>query len=488
MRRARRRHRHEPSNNPESGLMTTIHFGTSGWRAILSDEFTFANVARVLDAITLFIRNENLATRPVVIGSDTRFLSEQFRQFAAARLSSHGLDVLVTARDCPTPVIAFLIQQHGLAGGINFTASHNPPEYQGLKFNPHTAAPADTRATTAIEALIDTPVPPATRTGRITSIAPRDEYFATLDTFVDLARLRAVRLRVACDVLYGAGRDYLDAYLQRAGAEVTPLHNWINPLFGGRRPEPAPENLEELIARVKEDNLDLGLSTDGDADRFGIVDRGGMFYNANQVLCFTAWHLFRNRGKRGRIVRTVATTGYLDRIATHLGVPVVEVPVGFKYIGPLVNEGDVLVGGEESGGLTIGGHVPEKDGILACTLIAELVAYERKTLTQIWADIAAAIGPLWTDRVDLTLTQANKQRLLDTLAAAPKERFLDRAVTAYNGVDGFKFRFNDAEWVLIRPSGTEPIIRCYFESDTAAKGDLLKDALRRYVAGMVGAG
>jgi phosphoglucomutase len=466
--------------------MTPIHFGTSGWRAILSDEFTFANVARVLDAITLFIRHEKLAERAVVIGSDTRFLAGQFRQFAAARLSAHGLNVLVTDRDCPTPVISFLIRSRGLAGGINFTASHNPPEYQGLKYNPHRGAPADTRTTTAIEALLDAPVGPAGRPGQIETIDPRTAYFTELDKFFDLAAIRAAQLRVAADVLYGAGRGYLDEYLRRAGVKVTALHDWINPLFGGRRPEPAPENLGELVQCVKDNALDLGLSTDGDADRFGIVDRGGVFYHANQVLCFAAWHLFRNRDRRGRIVRTVATTGYLDRIAAYLGADVVEVPVGFKYIGPLIDAGNVLVGGEESGGLSIGGHIPEKDGILACTLMAELVAYERKSLTQIWADIAAAIGPLWTDRVDLTLTQAGKQRLLDALAAAPKDRFLDRAVVSFNGVDGFKFRFNDAEWVLIRPSGTEPIMRCYFESDAAAKGERMKDALRGYVDGIVG--
>jgi len=466
--------------------MTPIHFGTSGWRAILSDEFTFANVARALDAITLYLRREKMAERAVVIGSDTRFLADHLRQFAAARLSANGLDVLVTERDCPTPVISFVIRSRGLAGGINFTASHNPPEYQGLKFNPHTGAPADTRTTTTIEALLDVPVPPAGRTGKITLIDPRAEYFTELDKFIDLPAIRAARLRVACDVLYGTGRGYLDEYLRRAGVEVTALHNWINPLFGGRRPEPSPENLAELVQCVKEHALDLGLSTDGDADRFGIVDRGGVFYNPNQVLCFAAWHLFRNRDKRGRIVRTVATTGYLDRIAAHLGVDVVEVPVGFKYIGPLIDAGNVLVGGEESGGLSIGGHLPEKDGILACTLMAELVAHEHKTLTKIWADIAAAIGPLWTDRIDLTLTHAGKQRLLDTLAAAHKDRFLDRTAVSFNGVDGFKFRFNDAEWVLIRPSGTEPIIRCYFESDTAAKGEKMKEQLQRYVGGIVG--
>ena len=461
--------------------MSVIKFGTSGWRAILSDEFTFANVGRALDAITLYLRRERLEGRSVVVGSDTRFLSDRFRQFAAERMAANGISVLLTDRDCPTPVISYLIKTRKLAGGINFTASHNPPEYQGLKFNPQSAAPAHTEVTAAIEALVDQPVAPAAGKGSITLIDPREEYLAALENHIDFSAVRGAEIKVACDVLYGAGRGYLDEMMRRAGARVTVLHDWINPLFGGRRPEPAPENIEEMIALVKKDGLDLGLSVDGDADRFGIVDKGGMFYTPNQVLCLAAWHLHRNRGRRGRIVRSVATTGYLDRIAAHLGTTVVEVPVGFKYIGPIINEGDVLVGGEESGGLSIGGHVPEKDGMLACGLMAELVAMERKTLGQVWSDIETAIGPLWTDRADVTLAPDKKAGLLADLAAMPQDSFIGRPVKSANRLDGFKFVFSDNEWVLVRPSGTEPLVRCYIESDTAANGECLKKALMAFV-------
>jgi phosphoglucomutase len=462
----------------------TIKFGTSGWRAILSDEFTFANVRRVLDAVVAYLRRENATDAPVIVGSDARFMAAQFRQCAAEHLAAAGIDVLLTTRDCPTPVIAFVVRQKGLVGGINFTASHNPPEYQGIKFSDSHGAPADPSVTKAIERLIDAPLEASRREGTIRQIDPREDYFAELARFIDVQALRARPLRVACDVLYGAGRGYLDEVLRRAGAEVTVLHDWENPLFGGRRPEPAPENLEQLIATVKEQDLDLGLSTDGDADRFGVVDKGGVFYNANQVLCLVAWHLWRNRGKRGRIVRSVATTGYLDRIAAHLGTELVEVPVGFKYIAPLVEEGNVLVGGEESGGLTIGGHVPEKDGILACTLLAELVAMSGKTLGDTWQEIESAIGPVWTTRVDLTLTPEQKEAVLAALAAAPKDTFLERPVTAFNGVDGFKFTFSDAEWVLVRPSGTEPIVRCYIESDSEAHGTRLSQQLQEQLDAM----
>jgi len=461
--------------------MSAIRFGTSGWRAILSDEFTFANVGRVLNAITLYVRSEHLAEKKVVIGSDTRFLCDRFRQFAAGRLAANGIGVLVTDRDCPTPVISYLIKSRKLAGGINFTASHNPPEYQGLKFNPANAAPAHTEVTTAIEGLIDQPVPPPAKPGTIELIDPREEYFKELGKFIDFGALRQAKIKVACDVLYGAGRGYLDEVMRRAGAQVLALHNYVNPLFGGHRPEPAPENLGELMKEMKKGGYSLGLAVDGDADRFGIVDKGGVFFNANQVLCLAAWHLHRNRGRRGRIVRSVATTGYLDRIAAYLKTTVVEVPVGFKYIGPLINEGNVLVGGEESGGLSIGGHVPEKDGILACALIAELVAMEKKTLSEIWRDIEEVIGPLWTGRVDVTLRQDKKNVLMAELAAWRPPLFLGLAVQRANRLDGYKFVFNEAEWVLIRPSGTEPLVRCYIESDTPARGEWLKEALVAFV-------
>jgi phosphoglucomutase len=456
---------------------TRIKFGTSGWRAILSDEFTFENVRRVLNAIVLYLQKEHLAGRPVIVGSDTRFLSDTFRNLAAEHLSQQGIPVLCTDRDCPTPVLSFYIRRKELAGGINFTASHNPAEYQGIKFSPASGAPAPPDVTQAIETLIDAPVAPSPAAAVIEPVDPREEYFDELHKFLDVDMIRSAGLRVACDVLYGAGRGYLDELMMRAGADVFTLHNYVNPLFGGRRPEPAPENLEEMTAAVREHALDLGLSTDGDADRFGIIDRDGTYYNPNQVLCLLSWHLLKNRKRTGRIVRTVATTGYLDRIAAHFDTEIVEVPVGFKFIGPLIIEGNVLLGGEESGGLSVGGHVPEKDGILACGLVAELVATEKKSLGETWKDIESVIGPVWTDRVDLTLTDVKKEHVLSTLAGTSKEEFLGRTVTRFNGTDGYKFAFGPSEWVLVRPSGTEPIVRCYVESDTAENGESLKQEL-----------
>jgi len=460
--------------------MTKIKFGTAGWRAILSDEFTFDNVKRVLDAIILYIRNEGI-DRPVVVGSDTRFLAKQFREMTAEHLAKNGIDVLLTNRDCPTPVISFVIRNEKLAGGINFTASHNPPEYQGIKFSPADGALAGTETTKTIEAMIDQPVELTGKKGVITEINPIEDYLETVAQLLDFDTIKNANLRIAYDALYGTGRGYLDELLKRAGVDVTVIHNNLNPLFGGKRPEPSPENLEELISLVKENDFNLGVSTDGDADRFGVIDSDGTFFEANKVLCFVAWHQFRNKKKAGRIVRNVATTTYLDRIADYFGVELVEVPVGFKNIGPYIIDGNVLVGGEESAGLTIGGHVPDKDGILACALVVELIAMEKKSLKEIWNDIENAVGTGWNDRIDLELDDEKKAKILDKFAQQSNENILGRKVLKFNGIDGYKFTFSPSEWVLVRPSGTEPIIRCYMESDTPENGEKLEKDLMEFV-------
>lgn len=454
--------------------MTDIRFGTSGWRAIIADEFTFSNVRRVLNALVLFLRAHEQDTAPVIVASDARFLNAQFRSLTAEHLSACGIDVLLTDEPCPTPVVSHAIRKNSLAGGINFTASHNPPEYQGIKFSPANGAPAPGEATDEIVSLIDAPVPVAEKKGKISSFAPKEAYFTTLASLIDFPKIADADISIACDLLYGAGRGYLDEIFRRNGCTVTSFHDEENPLFGGKRPEPAPENITELIDFMKEGNADIGLATDGDADRFGIVDSAGTFYTPNQVLCLAAWHRIKNRGQKGRIVRTVATTCLLDRLATARGADIVEVPVGFKYIGPYILEGDIIVGGEESGGLSFSGHIPEKDGILACALIAELVATEKKPLADIWNDIENTAGSVWNTREDLTLTREKKTLLLQKLDAAEKDTFALRNVQKFNGVDGFKYTFSPDEWILIRPSGTEPIVRCYIESATEEQGKALK--------------
>lgn len=458
--------------------MTDIRFGTSGWRAIIADQFTFENVRRLLNALSLHLRSQPHNDAPVLIASDARFLNDSFRTLAAEIMAQNGFNVWKTDAPCPTPVVSHAIRKHNLLGGINFTASHNPPEYQGIKFSPANGAPADETVTDDILRYLDAPVPPPAAPGKITAHDPHEDYFATINSLIDFTRIAEAKISLACDLLYGAGRGYLDEVFRRAGCDVTLFHDESNPLFGGRRPEPAPENIGDLIAYMKSGKADIGLAVDGDADRFGIVDANGEFYTPNRVLCLVAWHQMKNRGAHGPIIRTVATTCLLDRLAKACDIDIIEVPVGFKYIGPHIDEGPVLVGGEESGGLSIGGHIPEKDGILACALIAELIAMENKPLSAIWQDIEEKAGSVWNTREDLTLTPAQKDELLESLSSAKKDTFARRTVTQFNGVDGFKFTFSPDEWTLIRPSGTEPIIRCYCESDTEKNGrTLLSDVL-----------
>ena len=459
---------------------TKIKFGTSGWRAILAEDFTFANAARVVDSIILYLRSTGKDKLGVAVGSDARFLGKEFRERTAKQLAEAGINVYCTERDCPTPVLSFTVRHLGLGGVINYTASHNPAEYQGLKFSVEHGEGAGTEVTKFIEEHIDVPVEKAKTKGTITMLDPRVPYFEELSKLVDLEAIKKAKLSVACDVLYGTGRGYLDEMLLKAGVKVEILHNFINPSFGGRRPEPAAENMPELIDLVKQGPFALGLGTDGDADRFGIVDGDGTFYNANQVLCLVSWHLAKNRGLKGTIVRSVATTGYLDRLARYLGAPLAEVPVGFKYIAPYVLEGKVLLGGEESGGLTIGAHIPEKDGILACLLVTELVAVSGKSLGETWKEIEAAIGTVYTGRKDLFLTPEDKERVLAAVAAEDGDTFLGRKIVSKNRLDGHKFNFENDEWVLVRPSGTEPIIRCYVESRTKEGGEALTAALSSY--------
>jgi phosphomannomutase len=464
--------------------MTDIRFGTSGWRAIIADEFTYDNVRRVLDALVLFIRNQKNQSKPVIIASDARFMNDMFRNLAAKHLAERGVNVWLTDEPTPTPVVSHAIRKNSLAGGINFTASHNPPEYQGIKFSPENGAPAPSDVTDMIVSLIDKPVSLPEKKGIISACAPKNLYFDTLESLVNFKQIANENISIACDLLYGAGRGYLDLIFRRNGCEVTTFHDETNPLFGGKRPEPAPENIAEMIAFMKNGKADIGIATDGDADRFGIVDNTGEFYSPNRVLCLAAWHQIKNRGKKGRIVRTVATTCLLDRLASALGAEITEVPVGFKFIGPHILDGDVIVGGEESGGLSISGHIPEKDGILACALIAELVASEKKPLADIWRDIEMTAGSVWNTRKDITLSLEKKQRLLLNLDKIPETSFAGRTVMKFNGVDGYKYTFSKDEWVLIRPSGTEPVLRCYLEAATKEKGELLTNDVMKTITSL----
>ena len=448
-----------------------IVFGTSGWRAVIADQFTFAHVRLVVRAIGDYLAHQGMQGRPVVVGYDTRFLSDCFAREAAEVLAAQGWDVLIANRDVPTPVVAHAILNRRAAGAINITASHNPPEYNGVKFSPAWGGPALPDATQWIEDRIaalrtggTTSEQPATgRRGAVESFDPREAYLTHLRTVIDVAAIRAAKLRVAVDLLHGTARGYLDAVLKAEGCEVTVLHDQRDPLFGGSAPDPSERRLTELAALMREGRYHLGLATDGDADRFGVLDADGTYITANEVLALVFQYLIETRGAKGGVARSVATSHLADAVAAHYGREIYETGVGFKYIGRLIADGKLVVGGEEAQGLTIGGHVPDKDGILACLLLAEMVARTGNPLRRQLEELTAVVGPCYYRRIDRPLSRegavavADALSRLDAIGGYPIARRVD--------VEGItKWYLDDGSWMIIRPSGTEPVVRVYAES------------------------
>ncbi len=473
--------------------MYRIEFGTSGWRGIIADDFTISHARVVVQSIAEYLKAAGLDGRGMVIGYDTRFLADRFAREAAQVLAANKIPVFLCDRDTPTPVVAYEILRRGAGGAINVTASHNPPEWNGIKFSAATGGPALPEATRFIEARaherllnpqVDTvEFESAEKEGLLTIIDPLDPYLAHLRSLVDFEAIRQAGLSVVVDPLFGTGRGYLDAACQDAGCKVEVLHDWRDPFFGGGPPDPSPQRLGELGERVLKRKAHLGLATDGDADRFGIVDSDGTVVSANQILGLLFKHLLTTRSLEGGAARSVATTHLLDAVARHYHVPLYETPVGFKYFGELITQGKVILAGEESAGLSIRSHVPEKDGILACLLVTELVAKRgRAPLRQLLDELYAQVGSFFSRRIDLTLRPEQRGRLLHTLEEPPPS-ILERRIREVKRLDGTKLLLEDGSWLLIRASGTEPVVRLYVEAKTLNDLERLVEAGQDLVYG-----
>ncbi|MBD2345088.1 phosphoglucomutase/phosphomannomutase family protein [Anabaena subtropica] len=469
-----------------SSNSSKIKFGTDGWRGIIADDFTFPNVRKVTRAIARYLETAYTKDRPVLIAYDTRFLADQFAQTAAQVLADLGWNVKVTDRDCPTPVIAYNARHLNSAGALMFTASHNPAPYCGIKYIPDYAGPATPEITDTIVANIESAsdeLPSGKPSGSISTFDPKPDYLQFIYTLLDVEKIKSAQLKVKYDALYSTSRGYLDEVLLQSGAQLESFHTWRDVLFGGGMPEPKGEQLVELVEAVRRDHADLGLATDGDSDRFGIVDELGNVLTPNTVLLVLARHLIKNRGKSGAIVRTVATTHLLDNFAAKYGLTIYETAVGFKYIGEKMRETDVLIGGEESGGLSIIGHIPEKDGILADMLIAEAIAYEGKPLSQLVKEaIAEADGPLYNNRLDLHLTEDHKNAVINSFTKNPPSEVAGIKVKEVGRKDGIKLYLEEGSWVLLRPSGTEPLVRVYLETKSPEKLTKLAQELEGAIA------
>jgi phosphoglucomutase len=462
----------------------SIRFGTSGWRAIIADAFTYENVGRVTESICGYLKTAgNGEAGTLIVGHDSRFMGEKFSAAAAAIAADRGFKVLLCTEPTPTPTISHAIRSNKALGGMNFTASHNPPEYQGIKFSTADGAPALPEVTKQIEAGIEGDVRGGKVDGGVVvDFDPREAYLADVRSKVRFDVIAKAKGTYAYDPLWGTGRGYLNKSLIDAGLSVETLHDWRDVTFGGQAPEPGEEHIGELKQLVVDKKLTLGLATDGDGDRFGVIDSNGAFITPNQLIVLLTDYLAESRGWSDGVARSVATTHMVDRVAEVRGLKLYETPVGFKFIGELINKDEIILGGEESAGLSIKGHYPEKDGIIACLLAAEAVAARGASLTDQLDELYGRVGKLFSGRIGLKLTPEVADKLGEKLKLEPTEIY-GRKIKNINRLDGVKFIFEDGSWMLMRPSGTEPMVRIYAESEDSKDLEQLLEQGRKYLLG-----
>ncbi|MGH9744263.1 MAG: phosphoglucomutase/phosphomannomutase family protein [Candidatus Acidiferrum sp.] len=469
---------------------SAIKFGTSGWRGLIAEDFTFANVRLAVTAIAEHVTAEK-KNPTILVGYDTRFYSEEFSQLAVTILQEHGIRTLLCETFTPTPAVAYEIQQQKLDGAINFTASHNPAQYHGLKFSSADAGPALPEVTKDIEARVAKiiakkgafPTEPAVPSGGVKTekVNLRENYLQRLEELVRFETLRKAKAKFVTDALHGCGAGYLDGALAKHGVSVEARRTDRDCLFDGTGPDVSEDNLAPLRKAVLDSGAAAGLATDGDADRFGIIDRDGTWLQPNHVLALVYDYIVETRGWKMPAARSVATSQLIDAAAKAHGQKTYQTPVGFKYIGQLIREDKIALGGEESAGLTIRGHVPEKDGILACLLVAEMIAARGASLgEQIRSLFKKVGGEFWPVRENLHLSDEQKANAVKKVAV-DASTLLGRKVVSIDRTDGAKFCFDDGSWMLLRLSGTEPLLRIYVEANSAAASEKLASEAKKWV-------
>jgi phosphoglucomutase len=460
-----------------------IRFGTSGWRGIIAREFTWEKVNLVADAIAAFLQEQGRTS--LVVGGDCRFLSPELSESVADRMSGYGFEVVLARRPCPTPVLAHACRKRELGGIINFTASHNPPLYNGIKFSPWHGGPADGRVTSAIEDLIQSGREPVRGGGSVVVEDLAEDYVEDVRKYLNTACFPGSGLRAVYDAFSGTGSGILDRILVDLGGYVRVINAVRDPLFAGRQhPEPGEAGTEQLAREVTVSGAGIGLATDGDADRFGIVDENGVFVSPHDFLPLLLDYLVTEKGLRGRVVRSVTTGSLLDTVASHHGLETVVTPVGFKYLGAEMLKGGVLLAGEESGGLSITDHVPEKDGILACLLASEMVCARGVGLGEQLETLWERYGRMHVSRVDLRLDSALRRHIEENYFDRVPGTLADTRVLSVDRTDGVRMVLPDGDWVLIRLSGTEPLARIYAQSESSARRDMLLDRVTSHFTSM----
>ena len=449
--------------------MTQIKFGTDGWRGVIADEVTYENVRTVAHAIARYVVRAEKPGAEILVGFDTRFGSEKFAQVVAETVSAAGSPVSLASDACPTPALSLLVRMRGAAGGIQITASHNPFRWNGMKFK----ASYGSSASPAIVAQIETeltkvlrdgvpPLPP--RKELIRSLDVRTPYLETLAGLVDWDRIRAAKFRFLIDPMHGAGRGLLSELFRRNGIECEEIRGTRDPLFGGVNPEPIEPHVDALRQALRQGHFDAGFAFDGDADRIGAMDSDGTFITPHQIFSILLWHLAGTRKLTGDVAKTFSTTKMIDKIAAHFGRKVWETPIGFKYICDRMLESDILLGGEESGGIGTKLYLPERDATVNALLLAEVMAWHGKRLGELVAMLHREFGEHHYGRVDLVATDAQKKKALSLFGDAKFTRLLDWPITRCEDLDGLKMYLGDIGWVMVRASGTEHMLRIYSET------------------------
>ncbi len=472
-------------------MAAEIHFGTDGWRAVVGDDFTYENVRAVAQGVAAYLEGES---RPVVVGHDARYCAELFAREVARVLAANGLKVILLDRVTATPAVSWTVVERGAAGGVVVTASHNPMEFNGIKYKPDFGGSASPEVVAQLEkntvkarsdGVRTVPFDEALDAGGVTLLDPLPSYCAQLGRMVDLDRLRDAGLKVAHEAMYGAGAGLLARVLDGGRTTVTELHGERNPGFGGMHPEPIDRYMPEAMALMARHGHDVLVANDGDADRVGIIDETGRYVNQLEVMALFTMYLLEKRGERGDVVRSLTTTSMVDALGERFGVRVHELPVGFKYIGATMRETDALLGGEESGGFAFRGHIPERDGILAGLMVADMIVEYQQPLSAILEHLFELVGPHAYKRDDIRFDREGyEKRKADVYSRMEKDTPKELAggeVIRTRTDDGFKFYLDDGSWALMRMSGTEPLMRVYSEAATAERVDALLAALEQHV-------
>jgi len=473
---------------------TVIKFGTDGWRGIIADDFTFDNVRICAQGVAEYLKESGLSQKGLVIGYDTRFASEDFAAAAAEVIAGNNIKVHLCLKPTPTPVVSYTVPATKAAGAIIITGSHNPGSWNGFKYKSQEGASASNEITSQIEKNIyqlttdsyqlsvkRLALDKAVKRGLIDYLDPSPPYFRRLNELVNVEELRKQKLKVIADPMYGVGAGYFKNLLQGGSIELSEINAERNPLFPGIQPEPIAKNLTKLSELVVGQKADVGLATDGDADRIGIIDEKGNFLNQHQVFALLCLYLLEVRRQRGAIIKTLTSTEMISKLGNIFHVPVYETAVGFKYVAPLMIEKRAIIGGEESGGYGFRGHIPERDGILAGLYFLDFMVKTHKTPSQLLDYLYSKVGPHYYERIDCHITKGKRKAIADQLAADSIDIIAGIRVTGLDTADGFKFFLADELWLLVRFSGTEPLVRLYAEAQSPEKVRELLDDGRRLI-------